>query len=100
VPGPWTLGSKYKWMCLVAVAEVIIVVIIYFNLPFSSSGVPWESDFEWSLFNYTPVVTFGVFAGVGIWWLAGARHWFTGPRRTIDQIDAEIGPPPPFPESP
>jgi hypothetical protein len=32
--------------------------------PFSASGVPWEDDFEWSLFN------------------------------------AEIGPPPPFPESP
>jgi amino acid transporter len=100
VPGPWTLGSKYKWMCVVAIVEVIVVVIIYFNLPFSSSGVPWESDFEWSLFNYTPVVTFGVFAAVGIWWLASARHWFTGPRRTIDEIDAEIGPPPPFPESP
>jgi amino acid transporter len=100
VPGPWTLGSKYKWMCVVAIVEVIVVVIIYFNLPFSSAGVPWESDFEWSLFNYTPVVTFGVFAAVGIWWLASARHWFTGPRRTIDEIDAEIGPPPPFPESP
>jgi amino acid transporter len=100
VPGPWSLGGKYKWMCLVAVAEVIVVVVIYFNLPFSSSGVPWESDFEWSLFNYTPVVTFGVFIAVGIWWLVSARHWFNGPRRTIDEIDAEIGPPPPFPEAP
>ena len=53
-PGPWTLGKKYKWMCLVSVIEVIVVVVIGFNLPFSSSGVPWESDFEWSLFNYTP----------------------------------------------
>jgi amino acid transporter len=98
--GPWSLGSKYKWMCLVAVAEVIVVVVIYFNLPFSSSGVPWESDFEWSLFNYTPVVTFGVAVAVGIWWLVSARHWFTGPRRTVDELDAEIGPPPPFPEAP
>jgi amino acid transporter len=54
IPGPWTLGKKYKWMCLVAVIEVIVVVVIYFNLPFSSSGVPWEGDFERSLFNYTP----------------------------------------------
>jgi hypothetical protein len=45
--------------------EVIVVVVIGFNLPFSSSGVPWEDDFEWSLFNYTPVVTGGLFAIVG-----------------------------------
>jgi len=98
--GPWTLGKKYKWMCLVSVIEVFLVVVIGFNLPFSSSGVPWESDFDWSLFNYTPVVTFGVFIAVGIWWLASARNWFTGPRRTIEEIDAEIGAPPPHPESP
>ena len=28
VPGPWTLGNKYKWMCPVAVVEVIVVCII------------------------------------------------------------------------
>jgi amino acid transporter len=99
-PGPWTLGSKYKWMNLIAVAEVVIVVIVYFNLPFSSSGVPWEDDFEWSLFNYTPVVTGGVFLAVGAWWLLRARHTFTGPRHTIQEIDAEIGAPPPLPEAP
>jgi amino acid transporter len=98
--GPWNLGRKYRWMCVVAVVEVIIVAVIYFNVPFSSSGVPWESDFDWSLFNYTPVVTGGVFLAVAIWWLAGARHWFTGPRRTVEEIDAEIGAPPPLPEAP
>ncbi len=87
--GPWTLGPKYKWMCLVAVAEVAIVVVVYFNAPFSSSGVPWESDFDWSLFNYTPVVTGGVFAAVGIWWLVSARHWFKGPKHTVEELEAE-----------
>ena len=52
-------GQEVQVDGLVAVLEVLIVVVIYFNLPFSSSGVPWESDFEWSLFNYTPVVTGG-----------------------------------------
>jgi amino acid transporter len=99
-PGPWTLGNKYKWMNVIAIVEVLIVVVIYFNAPFSSSGVPWESDFDWSLFNYTPVVTFGVFIAVGIWWLVSARHWFKGPRRTIGELDAEIGAPPAFTESP
>jgi amino acid transporter len=100
VPGPWTLGSKYKWMAPVAIIEVLIVVVIYFNAPFSSGGVPWEDDFEWSLFNYTPVVTGGVFLAVGAWWLLSARKTFTGPRHTIAEIDAEIGPPPPLPEAP
>jgi amino acid transporter len=89
-PGPWTLGNKYKWMCLVAVAEVIIVVVIGFNLPFSSSGIPWEDDFEWSLFNYTPVVTGGLFAIVGIWWLVSAHKTFKGPRTTVKELDEEV----------
>jgi amino acid transporter len=89
--GPWNLGEKYKWMNLVAVVEVIVVVVIYFNMPFSSAGVPWESDFDWSLFNYTPVVTGGVFIAVGLWWLISARHTFTGPRHTIAEIEAELG---------
>jgi amino acid transporter len=100
VPGPWTLGNKYKWMAPIAVVEVLIVVVLYFNAPFSSSGVPWESDFEWSLFNYTPVVTGGVFIVVGLWWLLRARHTFTGPRTTIDDLEAEIGAAPPLPEAP
>jgi hypothetical protein len=62
--------------------------------------VPWESDFEWSLFNYTPVVTGGVFIVVGLWWLLRARHTFTGPRTTIDDLEAEIGAAPPLPEAP
>ena len=88
--GPWTLGNKYKWMCLVAVAEVIIVVVIYFNLPFAKSGVPFSKGFDWSLFNYTPVVTGGVFIIVGLWWLLSARKWFKGPKRTVAEIDREI----------
>ena len=86
VLGLWDIVA----MNIVAVVEIFIVAVIYFNLPFSSSGVPWEDDFEWSLFNYTPVVTGGVFLAVGIWWLASARNWFKGPRRTVDEIDREI----------
>jgi hypothetical protein len=77
-------------MCLVAVVEVIIVVVIYFNLPFAKNGVPFSKNFDWSLFNYTPVVTGGVFLAVGLWWLASARRWFKGPKRTIEEIDREI----------
>jgi amino acid transporter len=89
--GPWTLGDKYRWMNLVAVIEVIVIVVICFNLPFTPSGVPFHKDFDWSLFNYTPVVTGGVFIAVGIWWMVRARHTFKGPRLTVAQLDAELG---------
>jgi amino acid transporter len=99
--GPWNLGSKWKWMAIVSMVEVAIVVVIYFNAPFSSSGVPWESDFEWSLFNYTPLVTGGLFIAVGLWWMLSARNWFKGPRHNVSEIDLELGgPPPALAESP
>jgi amino acid transporter len=88
--GPWTLGRHYRWMCIVSVVEVFLVVVIGFNMPFSSSGVPWESDFDWSLFNYTPVVTGGVFAIVGIWWLVSAHKTFKGPRTTVEELEREV----------
>jgi amino acid transporter len=99
-PGPWTLGNKYKWMNLIAVIEVLIIVVVYFNLPFNIKGVPFKDGFDWNLFNYTPVVTGGVFLAVGAWWMLSARNWFKGPRHTIDEIDEEIGAPPPLPEFP
>ncbi|HVP02703.1 MAG TPA: amino acid permease [Solirubrobacteraceae bacterium] len=98
--GPWNLGNRYKWMAPISLLEILIVVVIYFNVPFSSQGVPWESDFNWSLFNYTPVVTGGLALAIGIWWWVSAHKWFTGPRHTIEEIDTEIGAPPPHPEAP
>ena len=98
--GPWTLGNKYKWMNPIAVLEVLIVVVIYFNLPFLSSGVPFKKGFDWSSFNYTPVVTGGMAITITIWWLVSAKNWFAGPKHTISEIDAEIGSPPPLSESP
>ena len=40
-PGSWTNGAKYKWMNLVAVVE-IAVICVYFILPFTPAGVPWQ----------------------------------------------------------
>jgi amino acid transporter len=100
VTGPWTLGKKYKWMCTIAVLEVIIVVVGYFDLPFYSDGTPFKHGFTLNDLNYTPFVTGGVFIIVGLWWLISARKTFTGPRVNVDGIDAAIGSPPPVPQSP
>ncbi|MEK8107581.1 hypothetical protein NKG94_25335 [Micromonospora sp. M12] len=39
VPGPWTLGRKYKLLGWIAVIE-IAVIAVYFVLPIVPAGVP------------------------------------------------------------
>jgi amino acid transporter len=87
-PGTWTLGSKYKWMNLVAVVEIAIVSI-YFILPFTPAGVPGNKDFSWASFNYAPILTFGVLIVLAIWWNVSAKKWFTGPKNTFDSAVLE-----------
>jgi amino acid transporter len=84
-PGGWTLGRKYKWMCLVAVAEIAITSIIAL-LPTSSLGAPWYKGFGWSSLkyvNYTPILVGGALLLLWIFWHLSAKRWFTGPRMTI-----------------
>ncbi len=82
--GSWNNGSKYKWMNLLAVAEIAIISV-YFILPFVPQGVPFSANFSWKFVNYAPFLTLGSLVVLGIWWMASARHWFTGPKHTIDE---------------
>ncbi len=82
-PGEWTLGRKYRWMNLVAAAEIVIISI-YFILPFTPSGTPGNKDFTWTAVNYAPILTGGTLVFLAIWWQVSVRHWFTGPKRTVD----------------
>jgi len=86
--GSWNLGSKYKWMNVLAVGEIAIVSI-YFILPFTPAGTPGNKDFSWSSVNYAPVLTFGTLLILAIWWQASAKKWFTGPKHTIDETVLE-----------
>ena len=81
--GPWTLGSKYKWINPIAFVWVAICVII-FCLPTSQAGVFFKTGFSWSAVNYAPLITIGVMLIVTVWYVVSARRWFTGPIRTID----------------
>jgi hypothetical protein len=83
VPGPWTLGRKYKWVNMIAVVWVALCVII-FCLPSNSGGVPFKKGFSWSSFNFAPLVTIGVMLAVTIWYFGWAKKTFTGPIRTVD----------------
>ena len=87
VPGPWTLGKKYKWVNPAACIWVAICVII-FILPQAPVGVPWRKEFDWKYVNYAPITVGGLFLVVGIWWLVRARHTFTGPVRNIEFDEA------------
>jgi amino acid transporter len=86
--GSWNNGSKYKWMNPIAVAEIVIVSIVLM-LPFTPAAVPFHDGFAWKFVNYAPIVTIGALILLAIWWSTSAKHWFTGPRHTIDQAVLE-----------
>ncbi len=88
-PGAWNLGSKYKWMCTIAVVWTAIAVVI-FSLPFTPAGVPWRDEFDWTAVNYSPLTVAAVMIAVGIWWLVSARKTFTGPIRQVE-FDEALG---------
>ena len=88
VPGSWNNGSKYKWMNLVAVAEIAIISV-YFILPFTPAAVPFSDGFSWKFVNYAPILTGGALILLSIWWSVSAKHWFTGPKHTIDTAVVE-----------
>jgi amino acid transporter len=84
-PGAWTLGKKYKWMCTVAVAEIVVTSIIAL-LPTSSLGAPWYPGFAWKYVNYTILVVPGALLLLWIAWHVSVKKWFTGPTTTVEQV--------------
>ena len=72
VPGPWTLGNKYKWINPAAIIWVAICVII-FCLPFTPAAVPWRDEFDWKYVNYAPITVGAVLLIVGAV-VGGARQ--------------------------
>ncbi|MEK6780601.1 MAG: amino acid permease [Bacteroidota bacterium] len=79
IPGPWTLGKKYKWMNLIAIVE-ILVISIYFILPFEPSAVPGNENFSWLAVNYAPILVGALFFTLWVWWHLSAKKRFTGPK--------------------
>ena len=63
----------------------IVVTSVYFVLPTVPQGWPGHPGFTWTAVNYTPLVLGGVLGGITLWWALSARHWFTGPRATVDR---------------
>jgi len=80
--GQWNLGNNYKWMNLVAAAE-ILVMCIYFILPFEPAAVPGNDSFTWVAVNYAPILVGITSFALWIWWHLSVKKWFRGPVRTI-----------------
>jgi len=80
--GAWTLGNKYKWMNLIAVAEIVIISI-YFILPLYPSAIPFRKGFSWTSVNYAPIITGGALILLWIWWHLSVKKWFKGPIKNI-----------------
>jgi amino acid transporter len=87
-PGPWTLGTKYRWIAPLAVAEIVITSV-YFLFPTVPQGIPGHTtdgkgDFTWAAVNYTPIVMGATLLALWIGWHLSAKKWFTGPKNTVD----------------
>jgi amino acid transporter len=88
--GKWNLGTKWKWMAPVAVIE-IVVISVYFILPFTPAANPLDDSFEWKFVNYAPILTGGALLALWIGWHLSAKKWFTGPKMTIDLPEGVTG---------
>jgi undecaprenyl pyrophosphate phosphatase UppP len=73
----------------IAVVWTALMVVV-FCLPFFSTGVPWEDDFDWNAFNYTPLVVGVVGVGIALAWFLGMNKRYTGPIRQIE-FDEAVG---------
>ncbi|MFM7195295.1 MAG: hypothetical protein ACKOYP_11025 [Bacteroidota bacterium] len=81
-PGIWNLGRHYRWMNLVAMAE-IVVISVYFILPFEPAGIPGDQEFSWIAVNYAPILVGITCLLLWVWWRVSVRNWYHGPRKNI-----------------
>lgn len=80
--GPWNLGARYRPIGIIALIWIVVISLL-FILPTDDRGYPWHTGFTWTAVNYAPLTLIVVVGTITIWWLTSARHWFTGPKRTV-----------------
>jgi amino acid permease (GABA permease) len=70
--GPWHLGRWSKPIGIIACIWVVFITILFI--------LPTASPITVGDFNYTIVALAVVIGYAGIYWMASAKNWFTGPR--------------------
>jgi amino acid transporter len=82
-PGPWTLGSRYRLVNILAIAFVVVVVFAL-DLPYTPTGLPWNDGFDTSVVNYTPLAILLPLI-FGVWYLVSAKDKYQGPVKTLEE---------------
>ncbi|MEU4214643.1 amino acid permease [Actinoplanes sp. NPDC026623] len=80
-PGPWNLGrwsAPVGWIAIVWVGFICVLFVLPAASPITASN-----------FNYTIVAVLVVVGAATIWWFAGARKWFTGPKSNLIEKAAQ-----------
>jgi amino acid transporter len=95
--GAWHLGPHYKWIDWLAILWIAFISLVFFA-PFAYAGIPWNTGFDWNVFNYTLLTVGGAFLLFGGWYVLSAHNWFKGPIRQgteeeLERIEAQYGPP-------
>jgi amino acid transporter len=88
-PGEWTLGGKYKVIAVIALLDIVLVTFMAF-MPTSNLGVPWTNGFSFKYVNYTILVFPAFLIFLWIYWHVSVKHWFTGPKQTIELETIEL----------
>ena len=74
-PGPWNLGRWSAPVGWIAIAWVVVICVLFV--------LPTAGPITATNFNYTIVAVAVVVGLATIWWFAGARKWFTGPKQNL-----------------
>jgi amino acid transporter len=86
--GAWSLGRHYVWIDWLAILWIAFISIVFFA-PFAYAGIPWNTGFDWNLFNYTLVTVGGAFLLFAGWYALSAHEWFKGPVREGSEEELE-----------
>jgi hypothetical protein len=76
--GPWNLGNRSKLVGWAAVAWVALISVLFVS-PLFKAWRWWKGD-EVNSANFTGPILLLFFIGVGLWWVASAKNWFSGPK--------------------
>lgn len=85
----WNLGRHYKWLDILSIIWIVFICIVFMLPIYGPNSIPFTKNFDWNLFNYTPVMVGAAFILFGGWYLLSAKKWFKGPIRMGSEEELE-----------
>jgi len=83
-PGPFYMGDGFVgWFANISCTVWTLFIVVIFSMP---TVLPVTPD----TMNYASVITVGVIFLAYVWWFAGARWYYTGPRSNLDDASIEV----------